>query len=269
MISRDTYIHNQEIIRRRMIKIFVPQVYAALQHQVKEATAIIRQKGLHAAQGNINGSILNSKIGEVVTHLYKSAAALAIRKYKPNKKAGFGENEDFIQKVLAYFHKYLLEKVVLPISRTTIDHIETVLQEAIRDGWSIDETVKTLEDSDITKNRALTIVRTETVKATNFTQMASADNENVEMEKQWIAVEDNRTRRTHSHAGVDGERINLDDHFTNELLFPGDPEGEPEEIINCRCTLGYFAKRDLNGKIIMKNRNDVDIFTKISADRIK
>lgn len=247
-----------------MIKIFVPKVYAALQHQIHEATAIIRQKGLRAAQGNINGSIINTHVGEAVKELYRAAAVIAIRKYKPNIKS-FGDNEEFIQKVLAYFQKYLLENVVLPISRTTINHIESVIQEAIKEGWGVDKTVKELEDSDITKNRARMIVRTETVRAANFTQMAAADNEDYEMEKQWIAVEDNRTRVSHSHRGVDGERVNLDDKFTNDLLFPGDPEGDAAEVVNCRCTLGYFAKRTLDGKLVPKNRNDLDIFTKIST----
>jgi len=268
MITRAMYIRNQEIIRRKMMKLFIPKVYAALQHQIKEATAIIRAKGLRAAQGNINGPIINEHIGSVVKDLYKTAAHLAIQKYKPNVKA-FGAGEEFIRQVLSYFSKYLLEKVVLPISQTTIAHIESVLQEALDNGWGVDKAVKELEDSDIIKNRARTIVRTETVRATNFTQMAAADNENFEMEKQWIAIEDNRTRSSHSHAGVDGERIALDDKFTNELLFPGDPEGEAEEVINCRCTLGYFAKRDLNGNLVPKSRDDLDIFTKISAGTIK
>lgn len=268
MITKEQYIHNQEIIRKRMIRIFVPKVYAALQWQIHEATAIIRQKGLHAAQGNINGSILNEKIGHAVKELYKAAAIIALRKYKPNIK-GFGENQDFIDKVLAYFEKWLLEKVVVPISQTTVNHIETVLQQAIKEGWGVDKAVKELEDSDITRNRARMIVRTETVKAANFTQMAAADNEDFETEKQWIAIEDARTRSSHSHAGVDGERVNLDDKFTNELLFPGDPEGDAAEVINCRCTMGYFAKRTLDGKLIPKNRNDLDIFTKISASRAK
>lgn len=268
MITREVYIRNQEIIRRRMMKEFIPKVYAALQVQIHEAVSVIKAKGLHAAQGNINGSILNKHIGDVIKELYRAAAIQASKKYKPNIKA-FGINEEFINQVLAYFQKYLLEKVVVPISQTTINQIEAVLQEAISEGWGVDKTVKELEDSDITKYRARMIVRTETVKATNFTQMAAADNEDYEMDKQWIAIEDGRTRSSHSHAGVDGERIALDDKFTNELLFPGDPEGDAEEIINCRCTLGYFAKRDLEGNLIPKTGNDIDIFTKISASNAK
>lgn len=266
MVTRSQYIRNQQIIQNRLIKMFVPKVYAALQSQIKHAVHAVQTKGIHAAQGNIHGSILNDEVGGVVTHLYHVAAKLAIRKYKPNKKA-FGATQDFIDAVIAYFKKYLLEKVIVPISQTTVDQIEAVLQEAITNGWGVDKTVKVLEDSPITKNRARLIVRTETVKATNFTQISAADMEDFEMEKQWIAVEDSRTRRSHSHAGVDGERQNIDEPYSNGLMFPGDPNGSAAEVCNCRCTQGYFAKRDLNGKLIPKKTPPLDILTRMEINR--
>lgn len=249
-----------------MEKLFVPKVYAALQSQIKAAAAMVRSKGIVAAQGNINGSILNTEIGKVVTDLYLVAAKLAIRKYKPNKKA-FGYNDDFINAVLDYFKKWLLEKVVVPISRTTINQIEAVLQQAIAGGWGVDKAVKQLEESPITKVRARLIVRTETVKATNFTQLAAADNEDYEMEKQWIAIEDKRTRRSHSHAGVDGERVDIDQPYSNGLMFPGDPQGDIEEIANCRCTQGFFVKRDVNGKPIKRTTAPLSLLTRMAINR--
>lgn len=249
-----------------MEKLFIPKVYAALQSQISDAAAVVKTKGIAAAQGNIHGSILNTEIGAAVTDLYKVAAKLAIRKYKPTKKA-FGYNEDFIGGVLEYFKKWLLEKVVVPISQTTIDQIERVLQMAITEGWGVDKTVKELEDSPITKVRARLIVRTETVKATNFTQIAAADNEDFEMEKQWIAIEDKRTRRTHSHSGVDGERVDLDQPYSNGLMFPGDPQGDISEIANCRCTQGFFVKRDLNGKPIPKNPKALPLLPRMNINQ--
>lgn len=266
MVTREQYIRNQTIIQNRLIKMFVPKVYGALQDQIKEAIRVIKEKGLHAAQGNINGSILNKEIGPVITHLYEAAAKLAIRKYKSNIKA-FGINQHFIDEVIAHFKKYLLENVVVPISQTTIAHIETVLQQAIANGWGVDKAVKELEDSDITKRRARMIVRTETVKSTNFTQLAAADNEDFEMEKMWIAIEDNRTRRSHSHHGVDGERQDLDQPYSNGLMHPGDPNGSAEEVINCRCTQGFFAKRDVDGNLIPKKTLPLHLLTRMAINK--
>ena len=55
--------------------------------------------------------------------------------------------------------------------------------------------------------------------------------------KIWIATLDNRTRD--AHADRDGEEIALDDEFAPGLTRPRDPNGAPEEICNCRCSLKY------------------------------
>lgn len=55
--------------------------------------------------------------------------------------------------------------------------------------------------------------------------------------KIWIATLDNRTRDAHAHR--DGEEIALDDEFAPGLTRPRDPNGAPEEICNCRCSLKY------------------------------
>lgn len=244
---------------------FVPQVQAALQHQIDGAVSVIKAKGLHAAQGNINGDILNQKLGAILTHLYTAAAKDAFRKYKPNIKA-FGDNSDLVDEVIAYLKKYLLQMVVVPISRTTINQIEAAIQKGIAAGWGVDRVVKELEDSDITKYRARLIVRTETVKATNITQLAAADNEAYVMQKRWIAIEDNRTRFSHSHKGVDGEQVDLDQPYSNGLMFPGDPDGSAKEVCNCRCTQGFFAKRDENGKLIPKTTRGITILSHLKLN---
>ena len=62
----------------------------------------------------------------------------------------------------------------------------------------------------------------------------------IDMKKMWIATLDNRTR--HSHREVDGEAIDVNDTFSNGCEYPGDPAGPPEEVWNCRCTLGSQIK---------------------------
>lgn len=57
------------------------------------------------------------------------------------------------------------------------------------------------------------------------------------MHKAWIATLDNRTR--HSHAMLDGVAIPLNEIFDNGCSRPRDPNGRPEEICNCRCSLEY------------------------------
>ena len=58
--------------------------------------------------------------------------------------------------------------------------------------------------------------------------------------KQWNAKFDARTRE--SHWAVHGQIRELDEKFSNGLMFPGDPNGRPEEVINCRCALNQRAR---------------------------
>lgn len=57
----------------------------------------------------------------------------------------------------------------------------------------------------------------------------------IAIHQKWIAALDGRTR--HSHRQLDGEVQEVGEPFSNGLRFPGDPEGPPAEICNCRCTL--------------------------------
>lgn len=57
----------------------------------------------------------------------------------------------------------------------------------------------------------------------------------VQMQKEWIATLDERTRD--SHRDMDGERVPYDKTFSNGLMFPGDPSGPGREVWNCRCTM--------------------------------
>jgi uncharacterized protein with gpF-like domain len=52
------------------------------------------------------------------------------------------------------------------------------------------------------------------------------------------STDDSRTRETHRLA--DGQRVALGQPFIVggfELAFPGDPDGPPQEVIQCRCTM--------------------------------
>lgn len=58
--------------------------------------------------------------------------------------------------------------------------------------------------------------------------------------KQWDSTLDKRTRKSHQH--VDGELRELEEPFSNGLMFPGDPSGKAKEVINCRCALLQRAR---------------------------
>lgn len=85
--------------------------------------------------------------------------------------------------------------------------------------------------------RADVISRTETHSAANFAQVEAVRALDLpRVEREWLAVEDARTRET--HAAADGQRVGMDEPFIvggARLMYPGDPNGPAEEVINCRC----------------------------------
>lgn len=57
----------------------------------------------------------------------------------------------------------------------------------------------------------------------------------------WVTMEDERVRKSHVECGEQAP-VKLGRSFVNGLRFPGDPNGGPEEIINCRCWLEGVSK---------------------------
>lgn len=88
------------------------------------------------------------------------------------------------------------------------------------------------------RDSAIRTARTAATGAQNAGRMdsyAAAQKMGIKLKKEWLATLDARTR--HSHAMLDGEQVAQDKKFSNGCRFPGDPQGPPWEIYNCRCTL--------------------------------
>jgi SPP1 gp7 family putative phage head morphogenesis protein len=86
-------------------------------------------------------------------------------------------------------------------------------------------------------SKAIRIVQTEghrVRESARFEGMKQARNQGVEMQKRWLATLDSRTRDRHQR--LDGQTVDLDERFSNGLMYPGDPSGPAKEVINCRCT---------------------------------
>ena len=88
----------------------------------------------------------------------------------------------------------------------------------------------------IGRNNAMRIVRTEggrIVETAAFHAQKKAQERGAQIVKIWDATLDSRVRI--SHLRIDGEIRELDEPFSNGLMFPKDPSGPAKEVINCRC----------------------------------
>jgi SPP1 gp7 family putative phage head morphogenesis protein len=87
----------------------------------------------------------------------------------------------------------------------------------------------------ISNGRAKTIARTETGAAYGYSREEAMKAAGIGF-KEWLATQDDRCRAT--HLAADGQIVPMDQPFDvggAALMYPCDPDGPPEEIINCRC----------------------------------
>jgi uncharacterized protein with gpF-like domain len=253
--QRNTYANNYQLLLNRMEKRFIAKVYKALRVQI---SSFIRDAhyGLDFAQRRLSVQAFNTQIGPVIMQMYITAALMSGRRtratVRDQKALTMGKNEILTAEVTRYFNQHLFDKVVLPISETTKDIILKKIIKGQEEGWSVSRILTEIGKTDITRTRARTIVRTETIRAVGLGSLLSAWNEPFQMTKEWVAVKDNRTR--HTHYNIDGQKRDLEKPFSNGLMFPGDPNGSAEETINCRCALAFEAKRDTRGRLVPKVR---------------
>lgn len=141
-------------------------------------------------------------------------------------------------------------KKITTITNTSKDKIlgiiRDVLDESDAEGWGIDKITSELYKK-VGQNlrgngyaRAKAIAQTEMISASNQAAEFAAQSTGYEYRKFWSTSGLQGIRSTHIEAEQYSDSVNglrPDQTFPNGLLYPGDPSGSPEEVINCRCSL--------------------------------
>lgn len=127
------------------------------------------------------------------------------------------------------------------IAETTLNTVLDVVASSAAEGMSVADIAKSIRDIfDTSTYRSTLISRTEVVGYHNFAHTKAAEQSEVVDSKMWVSSGDDRVRPT--HLDIDGTEVSLDEKFqvgNSSLDFPGDPNGDPEEIVQCRCALAY------------------------------
>lgn len=163
-----------------------------------------------------------------------------------------GEGYLFDQRPAVVEHLAAVENRMVRTTDSTFDLVAGEVAKGSQEGESIPEIAARVEQvlsatgTERWENRAVVIARTETLSALNagrddaWTAVAEEiedDEDDMELERFWLATDDLRTRRTHREA--EGQRSPVGGTFTVggvELRRPGDPDAPPQERIQCRCT---------------------------------
>jgi len=177
------------------------------------------------------------------------------------------ETDLFAYVILQYLERKGLSETAAEITETTKEQIRRFLIKAADENYTLPESIKLLRTAGLTDYRAELIARTETGRAANIGSMVGATSTGLVTIKEWIAAKDNRTRRIprdqFDHLNMDGTKIPMDATFKLQnkkggfdlMLHPCDSSGSAGDVCNCRCTLGYEAQRDKNGKLLKLENN--------------
>ena len=118
-------------------------------------------------------------------------------------------------------------------------HIKNEITQGILQGEDLRQVSKRLQKvTDMDDRAAMRNARTAMTGAQNAGRVDAykrAKAMGIRLEQEWLATLDGRTR--HSHRQMDGQHVEVGEKFSNKCRFPGDPEGPPWEVYNCRCTL--------------------------------
>ena len=120
--------------------------------------------------------------------------------------------------------------------------VNAEILQGILQGESIPDIAKRLSNvTEMNKTAAIRNARTSVTSAECKGRQDSyirSTNDGIILKREWIATNDGRTR--HSHRLLDGQIAEVDKPFKSELgdiMYPGDPEADPSNVYNCRCTI--------------------------------
>lgn len=151
----------------------------------------------------------------------------------------------------------------IPIDlRWNREKIVDVITSAILQGKRIPEIAGDLERVvGMNETSAVRNARTAVTSAQNAGRQASYEHAaamGIAVRKRWVATLDKRTRDSHRH--MDGKEVPYNEPFHTDLgsvmMYPGDRNGLPGDVYNCRCTVRTVEKPGIEAEPRMRRVRD-------------
>lgn len=128
--------------------------------------------------------------------------------------------------------------------RTALGQLHDRLEQVVADGGTaLDVRQAAVAFRDQWTGWARKVATTESTRMAAEAVLASPAAQQPGAQKQWLTSHDEKVRRSHKLA--DGDTVPVAGSFIvggTPLRYPGDPFGDPEEIINCRCGIKIVRK---------------------------
>ena len=203
----------------------------------------------------IYSNVTESQIKEMYKEIYTTLGNPQYKRIKRSIKA-----EITFESIIQTWINSNLGYRIVSVHQTLIESIVAVIANGYENNLSVADITRNLQNKfGWYKAQALRIARTETTTATNYATVVAAQNSDFVLEKTWISVQDNRTRRppksVYDHLDMNGVKVDLNQPFFTsgeEIMYPGDPSAKAGNVINCRCKVVFTVKEDENGLPIRK-----------------
>jgi uncharacterized protein with gpF-like domain len=158
------------------------------------------------------------------------------------------ETKDFAETMtrlaLSYIAGEAIRRRIASIADTTRNQIVQAVARGYAEGLAQDGVADMIRAAipSMSSYRAEVIARTETHGAANFGAMEAARETGIDLRREWVSAEDERTRD--SHVAANGQIVGMDEPFAVGdalLMYPGDPDGPAAEVISCRCAVAFIV----------------------------
>lgn len=234
-------------IRNRVELIYRLKFRAAINAQVEPVISKLKDLPAEAVLADIY--IDPEPIRKSMTDLYADIGLPFSWSYR---RALFAE-KSLIEEWERFFNTFILPAIIdktaqriTRITTTTASLVRDAIQRGIEHGLGIDKIADFVREEmqNITDYRARMIAQTETISASNRAAFEGANSAGIKYRKFWSNSGLEGVRESHIFAqewsyGRDGVEPSEPFDMGNGtfMMHPGDPDGPPEEVINCRCTL--------------------------------
>lgn len=204
-------------------------------------------------QSLIYGNVTINEIKEMYKEIYMFLV-------KPQYKRSQIKTDIDFEMIISQWLNSTAGLRIVSVHQTLIDSIIAVIAQGYEQNISVADITRNLQNKfGWYKYQAMRIARTETTTGTNYATVLAAEQSEFELEKTWISVQDNRTRRppnsVYDHLDMNGVKVDaFKPFFTSgeEIQYPGDPNAKAGNVINCRCKVVFTVKEDADGFPIRK-----------------
>ena len=241
--------------REKYIRKYSRIFYRILLSQVKQVIRDIRGlTDLSSIENVIDLIIVNEDIKNTYIQIFKDVGIKEFNELGSYMVGRLKKNELddlYIEDLENYAIQNAASKVVWmeeTTRRLMLRYVREGIQEGIAQGLGINEIARNIEQTlnalyvPNAKKRAVTIAQTEVISASNRGSFMAAKNLGIELKKTWITAPIGIAKKER-HNLLEIRDVNLNEPFEVDgvyLMFPGDPNGSPQNVINCRCTNGFI-----------------------------